>query len=101
MYLILMMYACRISCSASKCLTWAGDSVEDEPIADEDANRLLSDALDDTCSNASSMLGEMIFTAMQAAVVCAELGPNVMIMFLNRVPRRGYGCYYTANVFQS
>ena len=68
--------------STSSYLPWAGDSVNDEPIADEDANRLLREALlDDTSSsNIESMLGKTIVTAMQAAVVLAEIGPNVMIM---------------------
>ncbi|KAI0233204.1 hypothetical protein LSAT2_016501 [Lamellibrachia satsuma] len=42
--------------SASNYLTWAGDIVKDEPIADKDANKLIKEAMDDTSLNSSSML---------------------------------------------
>ena len=85
--------------SASNYLTWAGDSVKDEPIADEDANKLIKDAMDDTSLNSSSMLGETIFTAMQRwfARKLAKCNDHVF----EPCHRQGYGCYYTASAFQS
>ncbi|KAI0213595.1 hypothetical protein LSAT2_001350 [Lamellibrachia satsuma] len=65
--------------SASSWWTSAGDSVEDEPIADEDANRLLSDALDDTYSNSSSMLA---YTTTKVGLVIY----NVMLLGSSVIP---------------